>query len=98
MKRFTDPAWTTMADFGLSVNHIPANEISLVEEAAHPIRDKAVIRCLFFEPCTMAAHDIARRASQPDGDDKPKKLPLAGMSERIQKIQVNSWDSHCKVK
>ena len=79
---------TTMAEYAFSANHVPgrSDETSLINELVIPLLGEdshaknPAVRRLFVEAYSLAMSDATRRVSQTEGDEKPKKLPLAERS------------------
>ena len=89
--KFVNKGWCTMAAFGFSSSYVPgrSDETVLVEKVFKPILGNAdhvlepMVRRLFFEAYTVAAADITRRVTNPDTEEKPRKLPLVERAERL---------------
>ena len=91
LKKLDELQIHTMGDFCYSTNHVPGrpDDSALIADLVIPILEsdthakKPAIRRLFVEAYGLSMEDAARRVKLPDGDEKPKKLPLAERSERI---------------
>ena len=94
--RFIELGWDSMANFAFSANYVPgrSDDTPLIDDVVVPLLGdradprKAKVRRLFFEAYAMAAQDVTRRVSQPDADDKPKKLPLAERAARFSEMET----------
>ena len=82
---------TTMAEFAFSANYVPgrSDETGLINELVIPLlgeevhAKKPAVRRLFVEAYSLAMSDATRRVTQPEGEDKPRKLPLAERAVRL---------------
>ena len=93
---FENLGWTTLGDFANAANYRPTatDEGPFIKDVILPLfgdenhRKKPSVRRLFFEAFSMFAADINRRATWPDEDDKPKKLPLAEKGARWETVKA----------
>ena len=84
LETFAELGWTTLAEFGFASNYRPMglDDAPFINEVIVPLlgdpghKKKAIVRRLYFEAFSMAAADVNRRATIPDEDDKPKRLPM----------------------
>ena len=93
---FENLGWTTLGEFANAANYRPTatDEGPFIKDVILQLfgddnhKKKASVRRLFFEAFSMFAADINRRATLPDEDAKPKKLPLAEKEARWETVKA----------
>ena len=87
--------WDTLGKFAFSANYTPgkADDSSFVADVVIPLFNdanplqKAALRRLFYEAFALNAAEMIRITSQPDDEDKPKKLPAPERAARFEALK-----------
>ena len=87
--------WDTLGKFAFSANYIPgkADDSAFVSDVVVPLfqndnpPQKAALRRLFYEAFALNAAEMIRVTSQPDDEDKPRKLPAPERAARFEALK-----------
>ena len=87
---------STYGEFAFAANFVPGagDDTRFINEVVIPVLGsaddprKTAIRRLFYESYTLMATDMQRRATMPEDDSKPKKLPAVERAARFDRLKA----------